>query len=610
MSSNKRARLSSGSAAPQQGVEEEQLRHGHQLEHHHHHPLPIGGGDGSGSGAVHPVADVEGVLPERHCRSNDFMSIDNCGEVMTADNTIAPPAQPFARDPSSLANARDDLLVALRSSAANPEAALGSCLAVLRRAFSAKYGSDSAFHRELLRHAGPVPRSSAAARSPLPDDIVLLVMGFLSPRDLASAAQVCVAWANLARRSYPWRQICRQWNCLSPLDYSNRLFQLIGQKHFMPTLADVVPLVRAGADLAAGLGARRATPFLLACYHGHIEVAKWLLNNGSSLSERTRYGKSALLCAAWGGQVDIVAWLYENPVCHNDCDVNGHSALLCAAMGGSVPVCSWLLSHGAKLSERANDGKTPLLCAATSGHYECTRFLLQAGSSIQERSLMGMTAFLLAVSAGKMPLILALLNMGANVNERAFHNENALMMAAMRNHVDLIGILLDTGTLDVNAADIHGFTALHYARCNDNDRAADALIARGAQESIATLGGATASDARNLLHGIRERSTGKLEEIFARTSDIILKINPCAGHNLADADFLYLLSLLHANRTISTIVMVNTNIQPVRCEAQLLALLAENRLLTALYFGEREEQQLPRSVAEVLRLRNTTAGMQ
>ena len=54
------------------------------------------------------------------------------------------------------------------------------------------------------------------------------------------------------------------------------------------------------------------TPPLLACKHGHLELAQFFFSHGATLDDRDRDPKrqgNALHYAAWGGSLAMVQWL-------------------------------------------------------------------------------------------------------------------------------------------------------------------------------------------------------------------------------------------------------------------------------------------------------------
>lgn len=96
---------------------------------------------------------------------------------------------------------------------------------------------------------------------------------------------------------------------------------------------------RNGANLLIVHAPDGCTPFLLACKHGHIELAKLFLELGSTIKDKDADPKrqgNAVHYAAWGGHLDILLWLLEPEQggTLDDEDVVGNTPLLYAIYGG------------------------------------------------------------------------------------------------------------------------------------------------------------------------------------------------------------------------------------------------------------------------------------
>lgn len=98
------------------------------------------------------------------------------------------------------------------------------------------------------------------------------------------------------------------------------------------------------------------TPFIWACYNGHILVLDWLASHGLPSPEMTRASMQHIWC---------VYGIYEC-VCVCVCwamalDNLGMSPFMWASRNGHVPVLDWLLVHGVPISEMSRPSKTSIL---------------------------------------------------------------------------------------------------------------------------------------------------------------------------------------------------------------------------------------------------------
>lgn len=135
--------------------------------------------------------------------------------------------------------------------------------------------------------------------------------------------------------------------------------------------------------------------FQLACYRGHLSIAKMLLNWADTDEVKATMIQSrdwrSLIMACMGGHQEVAQWLLS----HLDSDqqrtetiINyGHSCLTAACQAGHQPIAEWLLSH-----IESNDEKTILIkknyhevfrSACKGGHHAIASWL-QNHYSIQK----------------------------------------------------------------------------------------------------------------------------------------------------------------------------------------------------------------------------------
>lgn len=108
-----------------------------------------------------------------------------------------------------------------------------------------------------------------------------------------------------------------------------------------------------------------ATPFLVACCQGHLELAMWLQENGADVNAVGEEGSDAVLLAAREGHLDMLRWLHE--VCKlplDRVDHDGEGAVHLAAMEGHISILEYLHKHSADLNATNEEGNTPMHLAA------------------------------------------------------------------------------------------------------------------------------------------------------------------------------------------------------------------------------------------------------
>ena len=65
------------------------------------------------------------------------------------------------------------------------------------------------------------------------------------------------------------------------------------------------------ADVVTARTGDGDTALLLACYCGHVEIARWILGNGGSVKEANNTGLTPLISAANGGHIEVAELLLE-----------------------------------------------------------------------------------------------------------------------------------------------------------------------------------------------------------------------------------------------------------------------------------------------------------
>jgi ankyrin repeat protein len=206
---------------------------------------------------------------------------------------------------------------------------------------------------------------------------------------------------------------------------------VLGQNDYRPSLLSVAPLVLTGADLAYRHGP--ATPFLLAAFHGHLHVVKFLLNNGANPMDRSSCGKNALQLAAMRNHQEVVAWLGRHGFSLKDRDECGNSTVHLAALGGAKKVLAYLKAQGVPVAEINSDGMSPLHYAAMNGNKDVVSMLVAGGFDlpVDQRAYNGQTPVHRACLYGRCPAIGVLMQHGADLTARDARGANVVMLTAL-----------------------------------------------------------------------------------------------------------------------------------------------------------------------------------
>jgi ankyrin repeat protein len=130
--------------------------------------------------------------------------------------------------------------------------------------------------------------------------------------------------------------------------------------------AELAPLLAQG--LPANLRNERGDSLLmLACYHGHPDAARLLLEHGADPEIMNDAGQAPLHGAAFKGDLATATLLLERGARVDAAGPNGKTALLFAAMFNRVDIARLLLAHGADPLRRDADGNAILDAARKMG---------------------------------------------------------------------------------------------------------------------------------------------------------------------------------------------------------------------------------------------------
>lgn len=199
-----------------------------------------------------------------------------------------------------------------------------------------------------------------------------------------------------------------------------------------------------------------ATPLLEAVYAENAKTARALASLGASIHARDSSGESPLSYALKKGGPVLKSLLDERTARSSDADGRSVIRVILEAKP-SVEFLDMAFAAGASPDDRDAFGRSPLHVAVTNGYADIAARLVSAGADRFSRDAAGATPAGLALSGGGQLL-------------------SALFGSAP------------------NAADYLGETALHYAAAAGLEKAAQAMLAMGADPSLRNAAGETPAD--------------------------------------------------------------------------------------------------------------------
>lgn len=119
----------------------------------------------------------------------------------------------------------------------------------------------------------------------------------------------------------------------------------------------------------------KSTPLRAACYHGRLDIVKYLVHHGANVNMVNNFNNTCLMISAHRGHKEIVEFLLvegADPNCQALC---GATAFHYAADNGSVEICQLLIEFGADLLKNEY-GMTPVALAAERVHEELVHLFI------------------------------------------------------------------------------------------------------------------------------------------------------------------------------------------------------------------------------------------
>ncbi|MHC1623314.1 MAG: ankyrin repeat domain-containing protein [Candidatus Methanospirareceae archaeon] len=263
--------------------------------------------------------------------------------------------------------------------------------------------------------------------------------------------------------------------------------------------------------------ARGATPLHVAAGHGHVKMARLLLDAGANQKVllNGERGTTPIHLAVAEGHAKVVKILLDHGADPNtDWDDEGTLLLHAAASNGCESVAKVLVFNGADINRRTNNGHTPLHLLLTtwsdadsaSPVMRLAKFLLKKGaeytihdvaaigakSRVREliqhdprhataRDEYGYTPLCDAIRGGRKEVVDLLLTFGVDLNAASDEEWNPLTLALrLDNRIEIMSRLLNAGA-DVNAVDSAcGETLLHEAVNRNSPNTVRLLLEAGA----------------------------------------------------------------------------------------------------------------------------------
>lgn len=119
------------------------------------------------------------------------------------------------------------------------------------------------------------------------------------------------------------------------------------------------------------------TPLGLACYFGHLEIVKYLVNHGADVNKASSnsFHVAPIHSATAISDYGITAFLLEHGADVNAKQQSGVTPLHSAAHNGKLNIAKLLVDHGADINAKTSEGKTPADMAFEKNYTDVGEYL-------------------------------------------------------------------------------------------------------------------------------------------------------------------------------------------------------------------------------------------
>ena len=224
------------------------------------------------------------------------------------------------------------------------------------------------------------------------------------------------------------------------------------------------------------------SPVFYAVSAGHLDIVKYLVDHGASITETDLVGSSLLFVACQKGRTPIVTWIIKNESrLVSQCTKYNWMPVHAAACGGSMEVLRCLAAAGADIFAEDNDGFSVLHIAAQQGEAKSVRYLIHEYPNILHRKdKKGLNAVHHAAKWGHTDVFKLLLELGSDISVSNSKGQNSFHIACMNGHLQIVSTILDKRRYLLEVKDKASWTGAHYACFGGHIAILELLVRHGA----------------------------------------------------------------------------------------------------------------------------------
>ncbi|XP_072226460.1 histone-lysine N-methyltransferase EHMT2 isoform X3 [Leuresthes tenuis] len=207
-----------------------------------------------------------------------------------------------------------------------------------------------------------------------------------------------------------------------------------------------------------------------AAQRGLLEVCYMLVQAGAQVEAKDKDLRTPLLEAIINNHVEVARYLIQNGACVYHVEEDGYTGLHHAAKLGSLDIVNMLLETGqvdvnAQVREEDSGGWTPIIWAAEHKHVEVIKSLLNRGADVSINDKELNVCLHWAAYAGSVDIAEMVLNAGCSLSSVNVHGDTPLHIAAREGYLECVTLFLSRGA-DIDIVNREGDTPLTLARAD------------------------------------------------------------------------------------------------------------------------------------------------
>jgi len=181
---------------------------------------------------------------------------------------------------------------------------------------------------------------------------------------------------------------------------------------------------------------------------GTVNMITKSINSGADINKQSTSDPTSTLLhtAARSGHIDMVRYLFEQGINIDSKDRYGNTPLMCAVSGGHETVVTYLLKNKADYNLVDRGNFTPLMISLSNGGIKVATeiLLLNPNLNIQDDQY-GRNALMIAIQKRVSKLVEMIIAFSPNLNAQDREGNTALHTAVYMNDYDTVSLLVKNG---------------------------------------------------------------------------------------------------------------------------------------------------------------------